>query len=332
MRRIGMAIVAVACLVAVAAPAAAGAKTSFPSEIDLPETFFPEGIAIGRGSTFYVGSLADGSIYKGDLRTGEGEVFTQPTGGFPFSTVGLDVDWRNRVWAAGAAAGTGRVYDGDTGELLETYQFTPLLESLINDVIVTPKAAWFTDSGTQNCDPNIPGLCFPGQVRLFKVALGKGGTLPDPGAPGAVQQIDVNLPDVYFSNLNGIETMPGSQELILVHNSIGSLFRFDPETGAVSPLYGPPDDPEFMGADGMSRRGNMLYVVENEAKRIAVLKLGKSAGAKLLGVLPVPNADTPTTSALFGSAVYTVDARFSTLGQGPYKVFRVELQSMIEVE
>ena len=145
MRTLATAIIALACLMAVTIPAAAVDR--FPSEIDLPDGYFPEGIAVGRGSTFYVGSLADGSIYRGDLRTGEGEVLTEPAGPFPFSTVGLDVDQHGRVWAAGAAAGTGRVYDGDTGELLAEYQFAGPGESLINDVIVTKDAAWFTDSG-----------------------------------------------------------------------------------------------------------------------------------------------------------------------------------------
>ena len=43
--------------------------------IQLPTGFRPEGIAVGQGSTFYVGSLADGAIFRGDLRDGQGSVF-----------------------------------------------------------------------------------------------------------------------------------------------------------------------------------------------------------------------------------------------------------------
>lgn len=323
MRKFAVTVVSLMCLFALAGPATAGGNNQFPSEIDLPVGFFPEGIAVGQGSTFYVGSLADGSIYKGDLRTGIGAVFTDPIGGgFPFTTVGLDVDAHNRVWAAGAAAGTGRVYDGTTGELLATYQFTDS-QSLINDVIVTAKAAWFTDSGTADCDP---GLCFIGQTRLFKVVLEPGGGLPDPADPGAVEEIFVDVPDIYFSNLNGIETLPGTSDLVVVHNQAGALYRVDPATGEAAVLYGPPNgDPPLLGADGMSRRGRTLYVVENAASQIAVIQFNPSTGTgTLVDVLPVDGPQTPTTSALFGSAVYTVDARLATPFSGPYKIYRVE--------
>jgi hypothetical protein len=52
-----------------------GAAPAFPDSVPLPNDFAPEGIAVGTGSTFYVGSLVDGDIYRGDLRSGEGSVF-----------------------------------------------------------------------------------------------------------------------------------------------------------------------------------------------------------------------------------------------------------------
>lgn len=321
MRRLAITIISMAYLVAFAVPAAAD-HNQFPSEIDLPEGFFPEGIAVGERSTFYVGCLADGTIYKGDLSTGQGAVFTDPTGPFPFSTVGLDVDPANRVWAAGAAAGTGRVYDGESGALLATYRFTDPGESLINDVIVSPGAAWFTDSGTAVCDQG--GPCFIGETPLFKVALGAGGALPDPSDPNAVEEIAVDVEDVYFSNLNGIETMPGGDGLIVVHNELGSLYHVDPATGNATLLYGPPLHEPLLGPDGMTRAGSTLYVVENMASRIAVIELDPLTGLEVLvKTLPVPGARTPTTAAVFGPAVYTVDARLGTPFVGPYKVFRV---------
>src|SRR5688572_25353002 len=49
-----------------------GAASRFPERIPLPDGFRPEGIAIGNGPTFYVGSIPTGAIYRGNLRTGEG--------------------------------------------------------------------------------------------------------------------------------------------------------------------------------------------------------------------------------------------------------------------
>lgn len=322
MRKVVILTISVVCLLAATAPAVAG-SANYPDEIDLPDGFFPEGIAVGRGSAFYVGSLADGSIYKGDLRTGEGAVLTDPTGAFPFTTVGLAVDWRERVWASGSAAGTGRVYDGISGDLLATYQFTVPGESFINDVIVTPGAAWFTDSGTGDCSGG--GLCFIGQRRIFKVAFEPGGHLPDPADPGAVVEIQVDVPDIAFANVNGIETMPGNADLIVAHTTAGALYRVDPTSGETSVLYGPPNDPPLVRPDGIVRLGTTLYVNENAASRIAVIDIDPSTGmGTLQDVLPVEGAQTPSTSAIFGSAVYTVDARLGTPFQGPYKIFRVE--------
>src|SRR3712207_3026169 len=56
----------------VAQPAAT-AERAFPDLIKLPNGFEPEGIATGRGTSFYVGSLLDGRIYRGNLRTGRSE-------------------------------------------------------------------------------------------------------------------------------------------------------------------------------------------------------------------------------------------------------------------
>src|ERR687898_2385854 len=78
MRRITLLTVwtAVAAIV-LAAPLGAGG--GFPERIALPDGFRPEGIAIGKQATFYVGSIPTGAIYRGNLRTGEGSVFIPGT-------------------------------------------------------------------------------------------------------------------------------------------------------------------------------------------------------------------------------------------------------------
>ena len=54
------------------APPANAAREGEPSRINLPDGFRPEGIAIGRRPFAYLGSLANGDIYRANLRTGEG--------------------------------------------------------------------------------------------------------------------------------------------------------------------------------------------------------------------------------------------------------------------
>lgn len=309
-------LVSVLFLVLAAAPV--GAARQFPDEIELLPGYFPEGIAVGKGSTFYVGSLADGSIYKGDLRTGDGAVLTEAAGGF--ATVGIEVDNKERIWVAGGPTGMGRVYDGRTGALLETYEFTAPFESFVNDVVVTRDAAYFTDSGTA-IDPDPGMFVFAGEPRLFVVPLGSGKSLPD---QSAVETLATDIPDIGFPNLNGIETTPGGSSLVVGHTLAEALYTVDPMTGDGTPvdLGGVP----LLGNDGLIRRGTTIYVVENAEARVSAVKITPDGSSgEVVNVYPVVGAETPTTAGLFGNALYAVDARFGSM-TGPYKVFRVELR------
>lgn len=71
-----LAITGVAALVATVASltvSAAPGATTFPEVIALPNGWMPEGIAVGKGSTFYSGSLANGAITNGIEATPNGE-------------------------------------------------------------------------------------------------------------------------------------------------------------------------------------------------------------------------------------------------------------------
>src|SRR5688500_596899 len=128
-------------LVLSALMAASIQAATFPDRIELPDGFSPEGIATGRGNTFYAGSLAGAGIVRGDYRTGETEPLV--TEGGPF--VGMKVDAQNQLWVAGGFSGSGHVFDADTGAKLATFEFAEA-DTFVNDVVVTGDAAWFTDS------------------------------------------------------------------------------------------------------------------------------------------------------------------------------------------
>ena len=96
MRR--LAAVAVAATIAVLGGVPAGAGPSFPEVIALPDGFAPEGIAVGKGTTFFVGSIPTGAVYRGDLRTGEGSVLVPGAAGR--QAIGMDVDVRGRLFVA----------------------------------------------------------------------------------------------------------------------------------------------------------------------------------------------------------------------------------------
>src|SRR5580765_8250243 len=103
MRRI---VAVLATMAALVAPAAL-AKGSFPKVIQLPQGFQPEGIEVGKGTTFYTGSRATGAIYRGNLRTGAGAVLVPGASGHV--SLGIELD-RDRLVVAGGGTGKGFVY------------------------------------------------------------------------------------------------------------------------------------------------------------------------------------------------------------------------------
>ena len=139
MRRI---VLLLSCAAALLAPAALAA--AFPHTIPLPDGWQPEGIASGKGTTFYVGSIPTGAVYRGDLRTGKGAVLVPGAAGR--SATGLKFD-RGRLFVAGASTGKAFVYDARSGDLIRQYQLaTGAGATFVNDVVVTKQAAYFTDS------------------------------------------------------------------------------------------------------------------------------------------------------------------------------------------
>lgn len=293
----------------------------FPAVISLPTCFQPEGIAIGKGTTFYVGSLASGAIYKGDLRTGDGAIFAEldtPSFGL---TSGLAVDQFDRVWVAGGVLGGTRVYDGDTGELLETYVFDPQTPAVINDVTVTPNFAIFTDSGSA-ADPFLKG-----SPRIFILPL-QGDALPPPADAPVVELAIDEAPDIAFPNLNGIETLPGyPNKLIVCHTTESKLYFVDTETGVAVP-----DPVEIASCDGLVRSGNLLYVVE-PGKTVAEIQISEDTESPTLTRITTYNvtgSEQPTTAGLFGNAIYVVDGKFNIVPPGTsctdttYEVYRIE--------
>jgi sugar lactone lactonase YvrE len=272
---------------AVLAPAAL-ASSNVPETIPLPNGWQPEGIAIGHGTTFYAGSRATGAVYTGDLRTGMGKVFIQPNGG---AATGMKVD-HGRLWVSGAQTGKGTVYDLKTGAVVREYQLAPGAPTFVNDVVVTNKAAYFTDSQ---------------RPVIYRVALGRHHE------PGDVTTI--NLTGDYQHqagfNLNGIDATDNGKTLLAVQSANGRLYAIDPATGVARTVD--LGGTVLSNGDGILLRGRTLYVVQNSLNKIAVLKLKHDfRSGTLQRTITDPDFDVPTTIGLFGNKLYAVNARFST--------------------
>src|SRR4029453_8482901 len=103
-RRFVVLFIAVLAFVLAPGPATAPPPDNFPDQIDLPPGFFPEGIERGRGTSVFVGSLVDGAIWRGDVRTGSGAVFADGEPGR--ASVGIAHGaGQNRLWVAGGGPG-----------------------------------------------------------------------------------------------------------------------------------------------------------------------------------------------------------------------------------
>jgi sugar lactone lactonase YvrE len=285
-------LILVAVVAAVLAiPAFTSAATPFPQTLPLPDGFRPEGIAIGRGTTFYVGSIPTGAIYRGDLRTGLGAVFVPGAPGR--AAIGVAVDQRDRLFVAGGPTGMGFVY-GTDGQLLRSYQLASGSDpTFVNDVAVARDAAWFTDSNRH---------------VIYRVAIAGDGTL---AASADAIPLGGDYQPAAGLNLNGIEATPNGKTLIAVQTATGKLFAIDPETGVA-------DEVDLGGAvltngDGLLLRGRTLYVVQNRSNQIAVVELAPDlASGSVVDVLTDPDLDVPTTIDRHGNRLYAVNARFST--------------------
>jgi sugar lactone lactonase YvrE len=308
LRFLSLALISLAISVGLAGTAQA---QPFPDRIVLPDGFRPEGITIGAGATAYLGSLADGDIYAVSLRTGEPTLVSEGPG---TPSVGLKIGKQGHLFVAGGPTGTGRVIDVESGDIIQTYQFTTD-PSFINDVVLTRDFAWFTNSQAP---------------ELYGVSLGPGDA---PGDDFVTLPLTGDWVQSPGTNANGIAETPNRQALLVVNLAAGALFRVDPETGEATRVdlggYG------LTGGDGLLVQGNTLYVVQNQLNQIAVFKINADGtSGELLRVLTSEDLDesvtfdVPTTVARFGNSLYLPNARFGTVSDpstAEYWITRVDL-------
>lgn len=279
-------------------------EAPFPEAISLPDGFYPEGIAIDHRAA-YVGSLADGSIWVQDLKSGQNMQFAPapPGGGI---AVGMDVDSLGRVWVAGGGPVLDpsltpgfRVYDSDGTLLVDQ----PVPAGFVNDVIVTRDAAWLTDSFSP---------------QLIRVPL-----LPN-GAIGTPELVTLGgdweqVPGAF--NANGIVATSDQKQLIVAQSAApdvpgAALYTVPADvtaTGLAASRIAL--DATLTGADGLVLVGRTLFSVADEGVVEVSLRNALTTG-RIEGTITVPGSITPTTADVFGSRLYVVDANFPELFGG----------------
>jgi hypothetical protein len=308
MRRRLTILIALVTALSLTLPAAGGGHT-FPEVIPLPDGIAPEGIASGSGTEFFTGSLETGAIYKGDLRTGEGEFINDESEFTDRQALGMKHDPRRDVlWVSGGETGQVFVYDADTGDTLEEIQLADTTDTFVNDVVVTRETAYLTDSF---------------QPVIYAVPLGQDGLPNDDAAETIPLTGDfVFVPEAF--NGNGIDATPSGETLVLVGSATGSLYTVDPSTGVATSIDLGGDT--VPNGDGLLLDGKTLYVVQNFLNQIGVVELAPDLSSGVVGD-PITSSHfmIPTTVAEFGNSLYAVNARFDVTA-GPdveYDVVRV---------
>ncbi len=285
-RRAVVPLLLLALVTALAAPAAAAR----PAEvIVLPGATSAEGIAAGRGATFYAGDLFGGDVFRGDLQRGTAELFIDAPEGRMAVGMAADVA-HDLLFVAGGFTGQGYVYDTRTGATVATYQFADPPGTFINDVTVTQDGAWFTDSL---------------QAKLYFVPVSP------TGVPGPFSTLALSGPAADTSgefNLNGIQATPDGKTLIVAHSTTAQLYTVDPTTGASATIAGV----SVPNVDGLVLEAGRLWAVQNDNQVTKIRLSPDLASGEVEEVITSDLFQVPTTAARFGSRLAVVNAKFDT--------------------
>jgi hypothetical protein len=266
-----------------------------PDTIDLPAGFVGEGVAVGSHDTFYAGSVADGRVARGDLRDGFSEVFVPDP--IVASATGLKADLRhNLLWVSGAGTGQAAVYTLETGAPVVALKLTTA-PSFINDVIVTRRAAYFTNSFAP---------------EIYRVPVSRDGVVGTPetiALSGPAAEVRPGF------NLNGIEATSDGHTLIVVNTTTGKLFTVDARTGDSALID--VDGMTFPSADGLLLRGDTLFVLQNGLSptpvpnQIVVVRLRHHlTEGSVVDTITSPLFETATTLARSGDVLVAVNSQF----------------------
>jgi hypothetical protein len=188
--------------------------------------------------------------------------------------------------------------------LLRTFQLAdPASGTFVSDVIVTDKAAYYTDAFVQ---------------QLFVIPFsGHHHALPAMSAPMTVPLTgDVSYvtdpPNTF--NLNGLAAFKDT--LVSFQTVTGELFRINPMTGVTKQI--PVTDKKghmvtVDGADGIAQRSHTLFAAQNFPQKLATVKVDSDLrGARLVDVATSPKLDIPSSVEEDRGDLFGLNARFTT--------------------
>jgi hypothetical protein len=163
----------------------------------------------------------------------------------------------------------------------------------MNDVTITEKGAWFTNSTAPILYfiPLTGG--FPGAFRTLAL------TGPAAGLTGDI-------------NLNGVAAAADGRTLVVAHSANAELYTIDPATGASALVEGV----SVPNVDGIVLQSQRLWAVQNFSNQISAIRLSSDlSSCQLEKVITSSDFQIPTTAALHGDSLAVVNAKFDTADQ-----------------
>jgi len=299
----------IAALLAVglAARVPAGSASGGNAPYRLPGgAVFPEGVAVDKANgDLFVGSTADGTVYRGDVEEpGELEVFLEPGADGRESVTGMKVDTQGRLLVAGRRTGRVFAYDTATGELVAALEVPGSGDSLVNDLTVTPDAAFVTDSF---------------RPVVYRLPLDEAGV-------GEVELwLDLEGTPLQYEdgfNLNGISASDDGRYLLTVQSNTGALWRIDTDTREVTEVD--LDGETLEGGDGLLLDGRQPLVVRNDPPVVAHVELAEDlASGEVVEEITDETFDYPTTVAEQGGRLLVVNSQLDREGGDADEPFTV---------
>jgi hypothetical protein len=281
-------------------------RVVWPDLIPIPVGYEAEGIELGLNQDFFVGTVSwsgdltnAGAIYRGNLFTGEGQVLVQPTGK---PVAGLSYDKRSDYLYAATGHSGGfagprweqgvKVYAATSGRLLEEIIFGD--DMVINDVLVTEKAVYCTDSVS---------------TTLYKIPLENDGKVFSSTAE-KIEMTGFEMDPESF-NANGLVGDFDGKQLVIVNISLGILYLVDTESGVATPVNVQGEEQLFQNGDGLYMDGRTLYIMRNFPQKIAVVQLSDdlTQGTFIKNIVS-NDFSVPTTITGFGNCIYAINTHF----------------------
>ncbi|MEA2598580.1 MAG: hypothetical protein QOF01_5049 [Thermomicrobiales bacterium] len=277
------------------------------------ENVYPEGVAYREGSDeFYVGATADGTLFRGNLTTGNVEVFSPGGADGRAMAVGMKIDDQGRLVVVGGSTGLVFAYDTASGQLVTKATTGHTGDQFLNDVAVTSSGdAFITDSFVPVLYrlPAIDGTATPTA----------GGTLePFLDFTGTPLQYQEGF------NLNGIVASDDGAYLLVVQTNTGKLYRIEISSKAVEEVD--LGGATLTGGDGMVLDGTVLYVVHEGKLSVVALDADLTSGT-IRGDFTDPSFSSPTTAAKVDGCLLVVNSQFANQGspQLPFTVSEVPI-------